>query len=349
MIDITVNKNITIRNAMKLLSSSGQKSLVIIDKNNKLKGTISDGDIRRAILDGADMADSIKKHYQPNPTTLSKNSFSNDRAKDIFTKYKFDLIPIVDEYDKLIDVLFWENVFGESKPVQNVNLDVPVVVMAGGKGTRLEPFTNVLPKPLIPVNEKPIIEHIIERFSNVGIKDFYLTVNYKGKILKAYFEDSEYDYNIKFIKEDIPLGTAGCLFNLKNKIKKPFFISNCDIIIKADYQELYKFHSDGDYDITLVASAKELTIPYGTCILNKEGHLAHIDEKPKYEFLINTGLYILNPEMLSLIPENKFYHITDLIDNAKKLDKKIGVYPIDDEDWIDIGQWTEYKKAVDRL
>ena len=349
MMDIKTNLNISVRDAMKMLSKSGQKSLVIVDDDNLLIGTLSDGDIRKAILNGADMGDSIKSYYQPNPTTLTHNKFKNEDAKDIFKINKFDLIPVIDERSKLVDILFWENVFGQTRPIEKVDLNVSVVIMAGGKGTRLEPFTKILPKPLVPIHDKPIIEHIMNRFADLGMMDFYLTINYKGKILKAYFEEIEHNYNIKFIEEKTPLGTAGCLFYLKNKVKNPVFITNCDIIIKADYKDLYKFHSDGDYDITLVASTKELTIPYGTCILNEEGHLSHIYEKPKYDFLINAGLYILNPEILNIIPNNKFYHITELIDDAKKQGKKIGVYPIAEEDWIDIGQWAEYKKAIDRL
>ena len=221
--------------------------------------------------------------------------------------------------------------------------------MAGGKGTRLEPFTKVLPKSLVPVNEKPIIEHIIERFTMIGCSDFYITVNYMSKIIKAYFEELQPNYNISFVDEHEPMGTAGSMGFLNEKFNKPFFVTNCDIIIKANYNSLYNFHKSGGYDITLVASTKEYIIPYGTCELNDEGHLSQINEKPKYDFLINTGLYLLNPEMLNLIPENKFYHITHLIENAKNKGKKVGVYPIDDDAWIDVGQWVEYKQVVAQL
>ena len=221
--------------------------------------------------------------------------------------------------------------------------------MAGGKGTRMEPFTKILPKPLVPIHEKPIIEHIIERFSHVGCLDFHITVNYKAQILKAYFEESEEEYSVNFVEEEAPLGTAGSLRFLSNKLNQPFFVTNCDIIIKADYENIYKFHKEGKYDVTLVASTKEYIIPYGTCKLNDNGHLSHIDEKPSYNFLINTGLYILNPEVLKLVPKNKFFHITHLIENAKNKGLKIGVYPIDDSLWIDIGQWTEYKNVVNNF
>ena len=227
--------------------------------------------------------------------------------------------------------------------------DVPVVIMAGGRGTRLEPFTQILPKPLVPINGKPIIIHIIENFTNQGCKDFYLTVNYKAKIMKAYFYESDLNYNIKFIDEIKPLGTAGSLKKLSEKLKSPFFVKNCDIIIKEDYSKIYDFHINGNYDITLVASAKEYVIPYGTCEINKKGSLRKINEKPTFEFLINTGLYILNNNLLDLIPQNKIYHITELITDAQKLNKKVGVFPINEDSWIDIGQWAEYREAINKL
>jgi len=213
----------------------------------------------------------------------------------------------------------------------------------------MEPFTKVLPKPLVPIHEKPIIEYIIECFTEIGCSDFHLTVNYKGKILKAYFEELQPKYDVSFVDEKEPLGTAGSLRFLDGKFNKPFFVTNCDIIIKADYTSLYEFHQKGSYDITLVASAKEYIIPYGTCELNGEGQLSHINEKPKYDFLINTGLYVLSPDILELIPKNKFYHITHLIEDAKNQGKKVGVFPIDDAAWIDVGQWAEYKKALDQF
>ena len=166
--------------------------------------------------------------------------------------------------------------------------------------------------------KKTIIEHIIERFTSFGVNKFFVTVNYKGKILKAYFEELNPDYSISFIDEKEPLGTAGSLKYLAGKFDSPFFVTNCDIIIEEDYSSLYKFHIENNNDITLVASAKEYVIPYGTCELNNEGYLSHINEKPTYDFLINTGLYILNPEILDFIPNDTFYHITHLIEDVKK-------------------------------
>ena len=189
--------------------------------------------------------------------------------------------------------------------------------MAGGLGTRLDPITKIIPKPLIPLDDGTIIEKIIKRFLDVGCNSFYATVNYKSKIMKAYFDDVEKNYDLTFINETKPQGTAGSLQKLQGKMETPFFVTNCDIIINTDYNVLYEFHKNNKYDLTLVAAAKTFTVPYGTCVLNDKGNLSHINEKPSYEFLTNTGLYILNPDLLELIPKNKFFHITDLIENIK--------------------------------
>ena len=349
MKNITIRSDVTIRQAMKKLNRTGRKCLVIVDEKNKLLGTLTDGDLRKAILKGVDISASIDNVYQSKSTFLVKNKYRPDEAKKLFTRNKFDLIPVVNDNGNLADILFLESVFKNGKNNHNEKLDVPVVIMAGGRGTRLEPFTNVLPKPLLPIHGKPIIEHIIERFTELGCSEFYITLNYKGKILKAYFEELQMDNHVHFVEESEPLGTAGSLRFLKGQFSQPFFVTNCDTIIKADYYSLYKFHNKGAYDITLVASTKEFIIPYGTCELNGEGHLSHINEKPKYDFLINTGLYVLSPEMLELIPQNRFYHITHLIEEAKNKGKKVGVFPVDDEAWIDVGQWAEYKKSIEQF
>ena len=349
MKNITVQSNITIRQSMKKLSQSGEKCLVIIDDNKMLLGTLSDGDLRKAILNGSEMSDSIQQIYQTNPTVLIDGKYQVADIKKIFTQQRFDLIPVVNNQGELVDIFLWDEILNNGEKDKKAKINVPVVIMAGGKGTRMEPFTKVLPKPLVPIHEKPIIEHIIERFTEIGCSNFHLTVNYKGKILKAFFEELRPEYDVAFVDEKEPLGTAGSLQYLNGKFDKPFFVTNCDIIIKADYTSLYEFHQKNNYDITLVASAKEYIIPYGTCELNGDGHLSHINEKPKYDFLINTGLYVLNPDVLNFIPKDKFYHITHLIEDAKNQGKKVGVFPVDDDDWIDIGQWAEYQKAIDKF
>ena len=348
MKDITVKLDITIRQAMKVLEKTAEKCLLVVDENNKLLGTLTDGGLRRSILDRVKFSEQISASYNSEPTVLIKEKYTTKEVKQFLRDLKLDLIPVVDENHLVVEYVTWLDLGGEIQPEIKLG-NVPVVIMAGGKGTRMEPFTKILPKPLVPIQEKPIIEHIIESFLDIGCSDFHLTVNYKGKILKAYFEEVQPGYQVHFVDEHEPLGTAGSLRFLDDKFNQPFFVTNCDIIIKTDYSDLYEFHQKGDYDITFVASEKEYIIPYGTCQLNKDGHLDHINEKPTYDFLINVGLYILNPDVLKLIPENKFYHITHLIEDAKNQGKKVGIFPIDDDAWVDVGEWTEYQKAVERL
>ena len=349
MKEITAGPNITIRQAMKKLNQVGEKCLIIIDEENNLLGTLSDGDLRKAILNGKVMGDDIEQIFQRRPTTLHFKHYTLSEARQLFIEEKFDIIPLVDDENQLKDVLYWKVIFNDSDVRDQKRLNTPVVVMAGGKGTRMEPFTKVLPKPLIPIHEKPVIEHIIDRFREFGCSEFYLTINFKGRILRAYFEELQPDFGVHFVEEEEPLGTAGSLRLLEGQFTEPFFVTNCDILINADYANIYEFHLEGGYDISVVASAKEYVIPYGACEINSDGDLSHINEKPSYDLLINTGLYVLNPDVLELIPRNQFFHITHLIESAIERGKTVGVFPIDDETWIDIGQWTEYQKVVQQM
>jgi len=348
MKDITVKPDISIRQAMIMLDDTAEKCLLVVNDEQTLLGTLTDGDLRRGILCGKNFSDSILECYHKKPVTLTAGHFIQEEATQLLRNETLDVIPVVDEDHKVVNYITRSNSNVGEKSKKELG-NVPVVIMAGGKGARMEPFTKVLPKPLIPVHDKPIIEHIIERFTDVGCLEFYLTLNYKSKILKAYFEELETYCHVSFLDEKEPLGSAGSLHYLKGKFDKPFFVTNCDIIVKVDYETLYKFHQEGEYDITLVASTKEYIIPYGTCELNGDGHLSHINEKPRYDFLVNTGMYVLNPEVLKLIKTNKFYHITHLIEDAKNIGKKVGVFSVDDEAWFDVGEWAEYRQTVQRL
>jgi len=347
MKNLLIKTNSSIKSALKQMSQTGEKCLVVVDNKNILLGTLSDGDIRKAILKGKINKDKIKVYYQKKSTFLKKENYSISQAKNIFLKKRIDVIPIVERSRKVVDVITFENIFKKN----NLSKTFPksVVIMAGGKGTRLEPFTNVLPKPLVPINEKPIIEHIIERFVENKVSDFFITSNYKSKVLKAYFQEKKPRFKLTFIEESKPLGTAGGLSLLEGKLKKPFIVTNCDTIININFDDLMHFHISNHNDLTLVASSKEHVIPYGTCKLTKKGYLEKIVEKPKFDFFVNVGLYVINPNLLKLIPKNKSFDMIDLIKLAKIKKKQVAAYPIDEDSWIDVGQWSEYHKAIDRL
>jgi len=359
MKDLLIKPNLSVKDALKKLTKEGEKCLVVVNKANKLLGTLSDGDVRNAILKGAYHKDKINKFYQTKSTFLIAGDYSLSQAKNIFTKKRIDVIPIVEKSKKVVDILTFENLFNKNNTrsnYKNHSIKLPakcsyydVVIMAGGKGGRLEPFTNVLPKPLVPINEKPVIEHIIERFGENKVSNFFITVNYKSKILKAFFQEMKPPFKLSFIDESKPLGTAGGLSLLAGKIKKPFLVTNCDTIINIDFDNLMNFHISHNNDITLVASSKEYIIPYGTCKLTKEGYLKKFIEKPKFDFFVNIGLYVLNPNLIKLIPKNKNYDMTNLIQHAKRKKKQVGIFPIDDGSWIDVGQWSEYHKAIEKL
>ena len=350
MKSLLIKPNANLKEALKQLTKTGEKCLVVVGKKNRLLGTLSDGDLRNAILKGKFHKDKINEFYQKKSTFLRKENFSLSQAKNVFLKKRIDVIPIVDESKKVVDVVTFENIFNKNKKNKHSkNSSKTVVIMAGGKGTRLEPFTNVLPKPLVPINEKPVIEHIIEKFAKSNVTNIFITLNYKSKILRAFFQEMKPNYKLSFIEEPKPLGTAGGLGLLVGKIKKPFLVTSCDTIISINFENLMNFHISTRNDITLVVSSKEYIIPYGTCTLNKKGYLQNIIEKPKLDFFVNIGLYVINPNLLKLIPKNKAYDMPDLIQLAKRRKKQIGVYPVDDESWIDVGQWSEYHKAIEKL
>ena len=346
MKDITIHPKATIKEAMEALDKTAEKVLLVVDENKVLIGCLTDGDIRRYILKGRDLTSVIEDAYKANPVFVFQEDYNLEKIKAVFLKNKIDVIPILGQDRKVVDFITWEKAFGNNRKSEEQKLNIPVVIMAGGSGTRLEPFTKVLPKPLIPVGEKPVIDHIIDRFRAYGASEFYLTIHHKSKILRAYFEEKCPDYSIGFAEEDEPRGTAGSLKLLKGKLNKPFFVSNCDIIIEADYADIFRFHTKNGYDITLVASAKQYNIPYGICELNDSGSLERIQEKPEYSFLVNTGLYVLNPSVIDLIPDNGLFHITHLMDKIKENNGTVGVYPVSEKAWIDVGQWAEYRNAL---
>lgn len=346
--NLLILPEITISEAMIAMNRTSEKCLIVIDSKQKLIGTLSDGDIRKSLLKGKTIKDQVKDIYNDHPMYFREGTFTNQEVKKTLLEKKLNLAPVVDGNLRVVDVLLWEEVFQNDFSVNRTKrIEATVVIMAGGKGIRLEPFTHVLPKPLVPINGKTVIEHIIDSFVACGVEEFYLTVNHKIRIIKAFFEDLQPSFRVSFIEEKKPLGTSGSLIYMKGKIKETFLVTNCDIIINMDYAGLLQFHKSRECAVTLVASTKNYIIPYGTCELNKEGYLVHINEKPEYHFLANTGLYVLEPKVLEVIPPDRVYHITQLLEEVMSRGMKVGVYPVSEEAWLDVGQWSEFKRTVE--
>ena len=339
----------TIRQAMEQLEKTEEKIVFVVDEQLHLVGSLTDGDIRRWILSSGDLKAEVLKIYHRNPCVVTEG-FSIEQVRAEMVNGNFGCVPVINSSREVVQLLFWKELFqGEVaiKPKRQLNL--PVVIMAGGRGTRLAPFTNVLPKPLIPIGEKTIIELIIDQFLPYGLDQFHLSINYKSKILKSFFEELTPDYSVSFLEEREPRGTAGALRALHAAVSESLIVTNCDIVIEADLAELVSFHQDNDYDLTLVASLKDYNIPYGVCELEKGGSLARIKEKPQYSFLINTGMYVVRRDRLNLIPEEAKCDMTDFIEKIKQAGGRIGVFPIGEKAWTDTGEWTEYRKALDHL
>ena len=227
--------------------------------------------------------------------------------------------------------------------------EVPVVVMAGGKGTRLYPYTKILPKPLIPIGDIPIMERIIDKFVEYGVADFYATVNYKKSMIKSYFADLAKEYSIQYVEEDKPLGTAGSLRLIDTEFECPIIVTNCDILIHADYADIYKYHKESGNAITIVSALKNIVVPYGVIHSKENGTVISMEEKPKLSYFVNTGMYVLNPDLLQKIPEDTFFHMTDLTDLLIQEGKQVGMYPISEDSFLDMGEFEEMRRMEKKL
>jgi dTDP-glucose pyrophosphorylase/predicted transcriptional regulator len=338
--DRQINITDTILDALKQMDKHGIKLLFAFNAE-KFYGLLSIGDIQRALIKKISLETPIKQILRSNITYM-KESDSFDEIKKIMFQKRTECMPIIDKKGDLIKVYFWDEVFSTEQEINDKLLDLPVIIMAGGKGERLKPLTNIIPKPLIPIGEKTIIETIMDKFIKVGCKSFFLSVNYKSDFIKQYFDLLDNKYSIQYFEETKPLGTIGSVYLMKNKINKTFFVSNCDIIIDQDLCDVYDYHVNNKNDLTIVAALKHYKIPYGVIETEEDGIMTKLSEKPEITYMINTGVYLLEPHLINYIPENNFFHITQLIEKIKEKNYRIGVFPVTETSWIDIGEWKEY-------
>ena len=335
-----VNKNNTLLDTMKIIDDSSLQFAVVVDEEQHLLGTVTDGDIRRGILRGEGLDVTITSIMNPDPISARRGQ-KYHKYKQLMKSKMLKQLPIVDDNNRIINILFADNI--ETSLNKN-----KVVLMLGGLGTRLRPLTNDTPKPMLRVGNKPILETIIEGFKQYGYTDFIFSVNYKKEVIQDYFQNGEaFDVTIEYIEEDKKMGTAGALSLLKNRPTKPFFVMNGDLLTQINFDQLMQFHMEHKSVATMCVREYEYQIPYG--VIETDGtDLVTIREKPIHRSFVNAGIYVLNPDVLDQIPQDKFYDMPSLFEKLIEKNSKTSVFPIR-EYWLDIGQMDDFNRANNEI
>lgn len=343
-----IKPEMTIRDAIKQMNKIASSALFLVDAKGALKATLTDEDIRAALIKGSKFTQTVKKIASDRVPCLSlKESDSKERVRALLLKNRLLEAAVVDSRGNIVDVVLLDRLESGQKRTGKVKrLRNKVVIMAGGKGSRLEPFTRVFPKPLIPIEEKPIIEILMERFYKYGLSNFIFTLNYKKEYVKMFLKESNFPYNVDWVEENEYMGTAGSISLLKGKIDDTFIVSNCDTIVDADYGRILEWHKKRHSMMTIIGCHREIDIPYGILDI-RDGRLQHFREKPVYDMLVNTGVYVMEPEVIKLVSNKGRLDMNVLIQNVAKRGK-VSVYPIH-RGWFDTGQWGDFNKSFQEL
>ncbi len=336
--DILLTKDSTIKEALKVIETGAMKIALIVDKYGKFIGTLSDGDIRRGLISNLSLNDSIKDIIFCNPT-VCKIGDTKEEILEVALEKKIYQIPIVDEHGKLVGV---EEVNNLIKPSIKMN---KVILMVGGLGSRLRPLTDNIPKPMLKVGNRPILETIILNFKKNGFSEIILCVSYKSEIIEKYFGDgSSFGVNIKYIHENKRMGTAGALSLIQETISEPFFVMNGDLLTNLNFEQMLKFHTEHSSIGTMAVREYDYQVPYGVVTIDISNNIKNIEEKPIKNFFVSGGIYILEPILLKFIPTNQYFDMPTLFNKIIRNSLKCISFPIH-EYWIDIGRLDEYEKA----
>lgn len=342
-----ISPDSTVVEAMQKIDSNARGILFVVKQNRKLVGVLTDGDIRRWLIKTGELYGLVERVMNHNPRVVCRKEAA--AAKEYMAQQSITALPVVNAKGCISDIIFRETA-EEGAPKRRCGLEeVPVVIMAGGKGTRLYPYTKILPKPLIPIGDIPIMERIINNFAEYGATQFYATVNYRKSMIKSYFSELEADYSLCYVEEDKPLGTAGSLQLIQDTFDGPFVVTNCDILIHADYGDIYRHHRESGNELTIVTALKNIVVPYGVVHSSENGAVQSMEEKPRLSYFVNTGMYVLNPELIQEIPEDTFFHMTDLSDLLLKQNRKVGMYPISEDSFLDMGEFEEMRRMEEKL
>lgn len=332
-----VEETATVRDTLQKLDETGQR-ILFVAPGGVLRAVVTDGDIRKFLLRGGALSEPVSAAANYKPISLPAARRGQARAK--LTAHGIDALPLLGQDGRIVDIVF---AHGLDLGVRQ-QLDLPVVMMAGGLGTRLYPYTKILPKPLIPVGEQPIAELIMERFRAFGCRDFRLVVNYKKNMIKSYFAELEKDYDVAFVEEEVFMGTGGGLCLLKGQMDKTFFFTNCDTLLDVDFAAVYDYHKRHGNVVTMVCAATHYTVPYGVVDADENGGIIAMREKPALDFLTNTGVYVVEPRVVEEMPVGEKLGFPDVIERYRQKGEKVGVYPIAESSWMDMGQLEELEK-----
>lgn len=333
---IVLRESTTHQDIIAVVERGGYGLAAVVDEHLKLLGIVTDGDIRRCVLLGDFSLDKLLNRKpkvwrsdQPEKSAISYLKRIHRRQ-----------IPVVDEGGTLIKIISLD----DSSFLVNNN---PVVLMAGGLGTRLRPLTEKVPKPMLKIGDKPIIEHLIESFVQHGFMNFFITVNYLADQLKKYFGNgSALGITIEYVEENKRMGTAGALATIKNSLNMPFYVANGDIVTNLDFFDMLNFHMEEGNDLTICVKKNEINIPYGIVEIGNDHRIRSIKEKPVYEYFVSSGIYILENTILKYIPDDSFFDMPDLIQKIIDVSGTVRSYKFDGY-WTDIGHLKSYNEAKD--
>lgn len=335
---IAISTEASVRDAMQTIDRGARQIALVVENDCHLRGTITDGDIRRALLKGSELSDPVAGIMNSNPVTGLLEE--DDRIwQRTMQRHSLRHLPILDKRGCVVKL-------AEYRIPSEPSRSTPIVIMAGGLGTRLRPLTEEIPKPLVPVGPKPVLETIIENFASQGFENIVLCLNYKGQMIREYFGNGErLGVNIRYITEDRRLGTAGALSLLPEPPSEPIIVMNGDLLTKVDFVRLLEFHNKQDFAATMAVREYSHQIPYGVLHIGDGYRIEQLTEKPVERHYVNAGIYVLSPEALQRVPDQKFYDMPTLFQHLMDMQRPVGSFPLRDY-WIDIGRIEDLEQAT---
>ena len=340
-----IDDNISISEAIKRIDE-GRRRVVFCVRNGRLTGCFTDGDMRRFILKDGDLSKPVFMAMNPKPISFPQSRKS--KSADFVMRNAMVALPIIDDENRVTEIVFRDDI-DSTMALRQLPKGMPLVIMAGGKGTRLYPYTQVLPKALIPIGDTPIMDLIISHFQRYGISEIFMILNHKKNMIKAYYNEERPDLKVRFVEEERFLGTGGGIRLLKGEIRSTFFLSNCDCLLEADYPCMLDYHRKNRNAATMIVSNKSIQIPYGIVEVDHCGSITAMHEKPEFSYLVNTGVYIMEPFVIDMVKENEHIDMPQLLKRLIENGYHVGAYPITEKSWLDMGQLAEMKNMIKEL